>query len=452
MKKYDLLVIGGDAAGMSAASQARRMNNDISIAVFDKGNHVSYAACGMPYYIAGDIKNSDDLIAIDRDNFVEKRNIMISSNSEATSVDFKSNTVTILEQGENKIYGYEKLVIATGAHAFVPPIEGINSENVFMLRNLADGISIKENISKNRPGSAVIIGGGFIGLEMAEAFTRLSIKTTILERMESVAMTMSDEIRELIRLKIEENGVEIKAGENIQSIEQDDNSIVINTDTGRIRSDLVLVSVGVLPNTGFLRNSGISMTERGAIIIDEHSRTSIPGVYAAGDCATVKHIITGKDTYMPMGSTANKQGRVAGLHATGVNNERFNGIAGSQFVKIFDLEVGKTGFNSTDAEKNGISSETRTATWKSRAGYCPMAQKIFISITIDSQTRKIIGGEIAGSDGAALRTNVIAAAITSGMSIDEFAYLDLGYAPPFSPVWDPLNGTAQKFLIRKTDQ
>jgi NADPH-dependent 2,4-dienoyl-CoA reductase/sulfur reductase-like enzyme len=449
MEHFNLLIIGGDAAGMSAASQARRISDKLSIAVLDKGNHVSYAACGMPYFIADEVKDHNELIAIDKDAYTQKRNINIFTGMEVTTVDLEKKTLTALSNGNQLKYSYDKLIIATGAHPFVPPIDGINCDNVFLLRNLYQGIKIKEYIHRNKPEKGIIIGGGFIGLEMAEALRKLGIETTLIERLDSVATTMSPNIRRVLIDKLKENNVKLYFDTTVTSVVKGgDTGITIKTDNGDFETDFIILSVGILPNTGILSGTALKMTEKGAIIVNEHSMTSVKDVYAAGDCATVKHLITGEDFYMPLGSTANKQGRVAGIHAAGIEGETFKGIVGSQFVKIFDLEVGKTGFNEADATRHGIKSETVSTTWHSRAGYCPKAQSILVNITINTEDRVIIGGEIIGSDGAALRTNVVAAAIHEKMKVEDLAYLDLGYAPPFSPVWDPLNATAQRFIKR----
>ncbi|HNR89669.1 MAG TPA: FAD-dependent oxidoreductase [Spirochaetota bacterium] len=447
-KDYDLLVIGGDAAGMSAASQARRIDPAMTIGVFDKGEHISYAACGMPYYIAGQIADSNELIAVDRDEFVAKRNVDITNGAEAVRVDFDAREVVIRVGSEERAYGFRKLVIATGARAFRPPLRGIDAPDVFFLRNLSDGIAIKTRLAEKRPKRIVTIGGGFIGLELAEAFRGLGIETVIVERMESVAMSMSPVIRERIITTLQKNGVTLVTGAEINAIVEAGGALGVVTGAGTFDADMVVISTGVVPNTEFLIASPLAFDSRKAIVVNGKSETNLPGVYAAGDCATVRHLVTGKDVYMPLGSTANKQGRVAGLQVAGVASEVFPGIVGSQFVKIFDLEVGKTGLNAADAEREGVPAESVTATWRSRAGYCPKAQKIFMTLTINADTRHVIGAELAGTDGAALRTNVVAAAIAARMTIDELAYLDLGYAPPFSPVWDPVNAAAQKFVKR----
>lgn len=443
MKQYDILIIGGDAAGMSAASQARRISETLSIGVFEKGPHVSYAACGMPYYIAGDVPGPESLVAIDIREFIEKRKIEIFMNTEVTAVDFSARTVTIRSSRGSEPVSYGKLVIATGARPVAPPIPGIDAGSVFYLRSLSDAIAIKKYLDEKKPFSGIIIGGGFIGLEMSETLRRLGIETTILEKFESVAMSMSPDVRETVRDTLLRNGVRVRTAVSIDRITQKGETLTVHTDAGDFAADFIIASVGVAPNTLFLAGSGIKMTDRGAIIVDDFSRTSVQNVYAAGDCATVRSIVTGKNVYMPLGTMANKQGRVAGIHAAGAGTDRLPGTVGSQLVKVFDLEVGKSGLNYSDAVREGITAVSHVTRWRSRASYYPGSRDILVVLTMDAGTGEVIGGEVVGTDGAALRANIIAAAITAKMKVRDLAYLDLGYAPPFAPVWDPVNAAAQ---------
>lgn len=449
MKNYDLLIIGGDAAGMSAAAQARRTDNTMSIAVLEKGSDVSYAACGMPYFIADEVKDPGDLVAINVEEFRRKRNIEIRMNTEVVSVDFTGKTVTARSSGETTVIAYETLVIGTGARAFIPPIPGIDAPGIFYLRNLSHAVAIKEYIARHHPATGIIIGGGYIGLEMAETLRKRSIRTIMLEKLDSVAVAMSPEIRGIITSTILENGVELHTSVSILGMTRDGNRLTVRTDSGDYTADFILVAVGIVPNTDFLKGSGIRMNDRGAIIVDEKSRTNIPSVFAAGDCATVKSLVTGRDEYVPLGTTANKQGRVAGLQAAGIADEIFKGSVGSQLFKVFDLEVGKTGLNDAGAVIAGITPASSSVNWRSRSSYYPGTKDIVVTLTINADTRELIGGEVAGTDGAALRANVIAVAVASKMKIEDVAYLDLGYAPPFSPVWDPISAAAQKLLKRK---
>jgi NADPH-dependent 2,4-dienoyl-CoA reductase/sulfur reductase-like enzyme len=448
MEHFELLIIGGVAAGMSAASQARRVDENMSIGVFEKGDYVSYGACGMPYLIDNLITDYNKLIAIDKDKYINERNIQIFTSSAATAVNFNEKTVTIEHGGLRKNYSWDKLVIATGARAVLPPFQGIENENVFVLRSLDDGLAIKRYIESGYPRKGIIVGGGAIGLEMAESLRTLGIETVMLEKAGSIASAFTEKIRERIIEELEKHNVTIKTGVDIKTINKVKDGLSVETNNSTIDTDFILISIGVRPNTEFLKNTGIKLDPRGAIIINSRSETNIPGVYAAGDCATVRHLIISEDVYMPLGTTSNKQGRVAGLQAAGVTSEEFKGIVGTQFVRVFDLEVAKTGFSETEAAKHNIKAESADVFWKSKAGYCPDSKKIYVKLTVNSETRELIGGETAGVDGAAQRANVIAAAITSKMKINDFAYLDLGYAPPFSPVWDSLLAAGQKLVKR----
>ncbi len=448
MTHFNLIVIGGDGAGMGAASQARRINKDISIAVFEKGEHVSYAACGMPYYISDDIKDYKSLIAIDIDDFIDKRKIMIKTSSEVIAADLSNKIIKVKHTDEVSEYTYDRIIIATGAAAAIPTIPGIDKENIFVLRSLRNGINIKNFIDNKKPQSVILIGGGFISLELAETFTKKSIQVTLLEKMDSIASLWSTEIQNIIADELQKQGVTIKTGVDIENIVNEDKRLTINTKSGKFTADFIIVSTGAKPNTALFKNSELKTLPNGAIIIDEKCRTNIKDVFAAGDCCTVKNLITGEDDYMPMATTANKQGRVAGLQAADVTSEIFKGALGSQMMKVCDLEVAKTGFNKSDAEKHGIKTIDDFIEWKSKPGYYPGSGTVYVKLTIREDNRKIIGGEIAGNDGAALRINTIATAITAGMTVEDFAYLDTGYAPPFSPVWDPVVAAAQNFIKR----
>lgn len=448
MTHFNLIVIGGDGAGMGAASQARRINKNISIAVFEKGEYVSYAACGMPYFISDEIKDYKSLIAIDKDEFINKRNIIINTQSEVTNVDFKEKKIIVKQNESETVYTYDRIIIATGAAAAIPPIPGIDSKNVFVLRSLRHGMNIKAFLEEKKPASVILIGGGFISLELAESLTKQKISVTLLEKMDSIASLWSPEIQNIISEVLVKHGVKIKTGVDIENIVSDGKTLTINTKDGKYNADFIIVSTGAKPNTSLFKNSGLKLFTNGAVLIDEKCRTNLKDVFAAGDCCTVKNLITGEDDYMPMATTANKQGRVAGLQAADVKSEIFKGAIGSQMMKVCELEAAKTGFNKADAEKHGINILEEFIEWKSRAGYYPGSSPIFVKLIIREDNRKIIGGEIAGTDNAALRINTIAAAITAGMTVEDFAYLDTGYSPPFSPVWDPVVAAAQNFIKR----
>ena len=449
MSHFNIISIGGDAAGMSAASQARRIDKDLTIAVFERNEFVSYAACGMPYYISGDISDYTSLLAIDKDEFINKRKIQINTFSTVTSVDFSTKQVVVLSNGKEEIHSYDKLIIATGASAAIPPIKGVNNEGIFVLRTLRDGLNIKDFIVKKKPDSVILIGGGFISLELTESFLKQGIKVKLIEKADAIAALMSPEIQKIVTESLIAHGVEVLTSVNISEIVKEKDSLKVITDSAVHSAPFIIISTGAKPNTEFLKNSPLNFHKSGAIIVNEKTETNIPDVYAAGDCATVKNLITGMDEYMPMATTANKQGRVAGLQAAGVKSEIFKGALGTQMMKVSELEIAKTGFNRSDAEKNGIAVIDDIIEWKSRAGYYPLSQPLHVKLTIRCDNRKVIGGEIIGKDYAALRINTIAAAITGGMTVEDLAYLDTGYSPPFSPVWDPVIAAAQTFIKRE---
>lgn len=448
MSHFNLISIGGDAAGMGAASQARRIDRDISIAVFEKNEFVSYAACGMPYYISDEISDYRSLLAIDKDEFINKRKISISTFSEVTDVDFSAKSLKVKSTAGIETHTWDRLIIATGASAVLPPIPGIENEGVFVLRTLRHGLDIKDFVVNRKPESVILVGGGFISLELAESFIKSGLKVTLVEKMESIASLMSPEVQKIITEELKIKGVEVVTSASITEIKKNEKQLSLITDKGELKAPFIIVSTGAKPNTGFLKNSPLKFHKSGAIIIDGYSRTNIPDVYAAGDCATVKNLITGEDDYIPMATTANKQGRVAGLQASGVTTELFKGAIGTQMMKVCELEVAKTGFNRNDASKFGIEIIDDIVEWKSRAGYYPGSKTLKVILTIRADNRKVIGGEIIGRDYAALRINTIAAAVTAGMTVEDLAYLDAGYSPPFSPVWDPVIAAAQNFIRR----
>jgi NADPH-dependent 2,4-dienoyl-CoA reductase/sulfur reductase-like enzyme len=331
----------------------------------------------------------------------------------------------------------------------LPPFKGNNLPGVMVLKNLADGIKIRNHIDTLKPASTVIIGAGLIGLELAEAFVKKGIAVTMIEKAEGLAPAFSDEFRKIIASALSSNGVNAVTGATVNAINGTEGNFTVETDKGQFEAEFVVISTGVRPNTHFLQNSEIKMLGNGAIVVDEKCGTSVPGVLAAGDCATVTNLVTGKTDFIPMATNANKQGRVAGLQAAGVKEELFRGSAGTQMVKVFELEAAKTGFNRYDAERHGIDVIDKFIEWRSRAGYYPGAKSINVKLIVRSDNRKIIGAEIAGTDFAALRINPVAVAITAGMTVEDFAYTDFGYSPPFAPVWEPVIAVAQNFIKRE---
>jgi NADPH-dependent 2,4-dienoyl-CoA reductase/sulfur reductase-like enzyme len=435
------IVIGAVAAGMSAASRARRLKPDMEIMVFERTGDVSWAACGMPYLIADKVKSANDLVHYNSKFFKEQRNIDIFLYHEVTQI-FPQRKIVLtknIKTGEEKEYSYDKLLITTGARPVVPPIKGIDLKGVFTLRQLQAGIAIKEYIRNNSPQKGLIVGAGYIGMEMAEAFSTAGMKVTIVEKMPTILGTMDDEITEVVEEELKGNDVTIIKSSAVVEF-QGNGSIVTRavTDNGAsIDADIALIGVGIRPNSEIARDAGIELGQTGAININAKMETNIPDIYAAGDCAEAYHLVLGRNVYIPLGTTANKQGRVAGENAAG-GNASFSGIVGTAVFKTFNLEVGRTGITEKEAKAETIDYVSNVIQHISRAFYYPGRSDIKVKLVADRKTGLLLGAQMAGRDVVAKRLDVFATAVTARMTIRDIGNLDLGYAPPFAPVYDPI--------------
>ncbi len=440
MPKERFIVIGAVAAGMSAASRARRLKPDMEIIGFEKTGAISWAACGMPYLIADKVKSADNLVHYDVKFFKERRNIDVLLYHEVKKIFPPQKTVLVgnIKTGEEKEYTYDKLLIATGARPLVPPIKGIELKGVFTLRALQEGISIKEYIKTNSPRNGLIIGAGYIGMEMAEAFAAMGIKVTMVEKMPNVLGTMDDEITQVVEEELKRNDVTLIKSSGVTEFQGNGSISRVLTDNGlTIDADIALIGAGIRPNSEIAKDVGIELGKTGAIKVNERMETNIPDIYAAGDCAEAYHLILGRNVYMPLGTTANKQGRVAGENASG-GNASFGGIVGTAVFKTFDLEVGRTGITEKEAKAEGIDYVSNIIQDESRAFYYPDRQEIKVKLVANKKTGMLLGAQMAGHEGIAKRVDVFATAITDKMTARQIGQLDLGYAPPFSPVYDPI--------------
>ena len=448
------IVIGGDAAGMSAASKARRENPELEIIALEKGDWASYAACGLPYYLKGNVDNIEDLIAIPPEVFREKRDIDLRLNHEVTKiVPEKKKIIVQSPQGEIELT-YDKLLISTGARVARPRIEGIDSQGVFFLRDMSDAIKIKKYLEKKAPKSVPIVGGGYIGLEMAEAFHTQGMSVSIIELLPHLLSTFSPEIIEIVEKDVKDY-VRLYLGRRVNSIKEvDEGKLSVSISDGEnknqeeIEAAMVLMATGIVPETTLARDTGIKLGKSGAIITDEYGETNIPAIYAAGDCTEVKSVVTGQNIYLPLALTANRNGRAVGTTIAG-ERTTISPIAGTAVVKVFQLEVATTGITDLDAAKEyGFNPVKVTIDSHSRAGYCPGAKPIKISLIADKNSKRILGSSMVGEEGVAKRIDIIATALYSRLTVQELENLDLAYAPPFSPVWDPVL-TAAKVLNGK---
>ena len=466
-----ILVIGGVAAGASAASKAKRIDPDANVKIIQEENVVSYGACGIPYLIEGIINNIDELIERPPDLFKSKYGIDVAVNTRAYKIDrFKKQVYSINTQNHDEtIFDYDCLVITTGAKAIIPKLNGINQEGVFFIRNYTDGMRINDSKITKNANSCAIVGAGLVGLEVAEAFkkrgrlaerelqggrenvgrtggSRDSMDVTLVEMADHVLPNLLDkDMANIVQRELEDNGVKIVLGERVEEFQGRDGKVnSIKANTGRkIDSDFVVIGIGVRPNSEIARDTGIVLGQSNAIKVDEYMKTNIPDIFAAGDCAAARNYITNKDMYLPLGTTANKQGRIAGENAAG-GNARFRGIAGSAITKVFDLFVGKTGLTSEEASKNGFDPIEDIIEDITRASYYPDNKPIWIKIVVDRKTRRMLGSQIVGGEGVKERIDLISLALLLKADITDLASYDACYVPPASPVWEPVNIAASQ--------
>lgn len=436
----NVVIIGGVAAGMSAASQAKRRKPSLNVIALEKSEFISYGSCGLPYYIMDLTKKHTDLVAITKEQFKNQRNIDVLTKVEVMEIDPKAGKVLAIDHNTKKdvIFPYDYLAITTGASAIKPPIPGIDNQGIFQLRNLDDGIAIKGYIKSHSFKRAAIIGAGYIGMEMAEVLKWIGLEVIIIEKLPNILGTMDDEITSVVEKTLEDNGVKLIKSTEVKSFEKKDNGVIrINTTSGNFDVDLVILSIGVKPNSQIAKSAGIVTGAHDAILVNEKMETNLPNIYSAGDCATARHIILKKDMFIPMGTTANKQGRIAGANIAGAN-ETFKGVVGTAVVKIFDLEVAKTGLTEREALENKFNATSNVITSKTRAHYYPGGKPITIKLVIEKKTGKLLGAQMVGGEGVSKRIDIVVAGLYKGMTVDELSRLDLSYAPPFAPVWDPL--------------
>jgi len=433
-----ILIIGGVAAGTSAAAQAKRVDPSSEIKIIQEENVVSYGSCGIPYVIEGVVEKFENLIIRSAEEFEEKSNIKIILNTKATKIDPHKKIVHVknIITKDEVSFNYDKLIIATGARAIKPPIKGIDGQGVYLLRTYSDGVKLKENTENKK--SCILIGAGLVGLEMAEAFRKKGLEVTIIEMTDRILPKMLNmKFAKILNQHLSENGISLRMGEKVQEIIDSDRGKIVKTDKGSISGDFVLVGVGVRPNSEIANDAGIKLGTAGAIKVDGHMQTNLKDIFAAGDCATAKNYITGKENYLPLGTTANKQGRVAGRNAAG-ENHMFRGIAGSAITKAFDLYVGKTGLNVEEAIQEGFEPIEKEIEGITRASYYPEKKPIWINLIADKNSRRVLGAQIVGSEFVKARIDQIALALLLQAKIDDIAEFDWCYVPPASPVWDPL--------------
>jgi NADPH-dependent 2,4-dienoyl-CoA reductase/sulfur reductase-like enzyme len=435
-----LVVVGGVAAGMSAASRARRLRPDVEIVVLEKGQDVSYGACATPYYVSGIIDTRDRLIRYDADFFRRERRIDVRLGAEAFELDPRRRSVAYRTGGATEALDYDALVIATGAAPIRLPLPGADLPGVFLLRTLTDADAIKQAIDAGGIERIAILGAGYIGLEMAESFSARGVAVTVLELLPNVLSTYDPDVSAVVERELLDRGVVLHKETRVEGFEpapDGDRVGYVLAGGQRIQIDAVLVSAGVRPVTALAESGGIELGSTGAIRVDARQVTSDPSVLAAGDCCEASHVVTGKPAWVPLGTTANKQGRVAGENAVG-GNARFAGIAGTNTTKIFGLEVAQTGLSTAAAEGEGLRAASVKIAARSRAHPYPGGGPITVKLIFEERSGRVLGAQMAGPEGVAKRIDTVATAIHARMSVADLAAVDMSYAPPFAPVWDPV--------------
>lgn len=459
MVNKKILVIGGVAAGTSAASKAKRIDPDADVKIIQDERVVSYGACGIPYVIEGIVSDFQELIERSADIFKKEYQIDVITNTRAQRIDRdKKEVYTIdLQNRVETIYEYDSLVIATGARAIIPNIKGVDQtdgDDIFLIRNYEDGLKIYDSKKAKNASTCVVVGAGLVGLEMIEAFTkrkaRRKMDIIVVEMSDHVLPTMLDKnMAKIVQRELESNGVKVITGEQVEeivgnSISRDDNVKTIKTNTNRqIDTDFILLGTGVRPNSEIAKDTGIELGYANAIKVNDYMRTNIPDIFSAGDCATARSYITNENMYIPLGTTANRQGRVAGENAAG-GDARFRGIAGSAITKVFDLYIGKTGLTKQEALNYGFDPIEEEIESVTRAGYYPDSKPIWIKIIADRKSGRILGSQIVGGEGVKERIDLIALALLLKADLRDLSSYDACYIPPASPVWEPLNIAASQ--------
>jgi len=438
-----LLVIGGDAAGMSAASQARRLlgPDELAITVVERGDTTSYAACGIPYWVAGLIDEREQLVARRAEVFRDKQHIDVRLHHEATSIDTTARTVSVrdLDADVEITLAYDDLLIATGAQQLRPPVDGLDVPGVFGVQTLGDGQRILDALSDRSPRRAVVVGGGYIGLEMAEAMQLQGLDVTLIDLADQPMTTLEPELGARIADEVRSMGIDLRLGTPLTGVEVGEDGWVraVITPDGNIDCDLVILGTGTRPRSDLAAAAGIPVGPSRGIVTDSRQRTSISGVWAAGDCAETTHRVSGAPVSFALGTIANKQGRIAGLNLGGTE-ATFPGVLGTAVTKIHDLEIARTGLSTREATAAGLSPVVTSITAGTRAHYYPDSTEMTVLLITEDGTGRLLGGQIVGGPGAGKRIDVLAAALWNGMLVEDLVQMDLAYAPPFSPVWDPV--------------
>lgn len=436
-----VVIVGGVAGGASAAARLRRLDEQAEIIVFERTGFVSYANCGLPYYIGGVIEEESALTLQSPKGFWDRFHITVKTSHEVTAIHPEEHSVEVhnLETGERFVETYDKLILSPGAHPIRPKLPGIDSSKLFSLRTVEDTLRIHGYVQEHKPTSAVVVGGGYIGIEAAENLRELGLEVTLLQRPKQLMNNLDFDMATFVHMKMRDSGINLRLGANVTGFQEVNGRIVTNVAEGNpITADMVLLAIGVMPESHLAKEAGLQLGMKGAIAVNDRMETSAPDVYAVGDAVQVKHQVTGKNAVISLAGPANKQGRIVADVIAGLNS-RYKGSLGSSVIKVFDLTVANTGLSEKAASAAGYQYESVVLSPGSHAGYYPGAVPMTIKVLFEKGTLRLLGAQIVGGDGVDKRIDLLATAIQAGIRADQLKDLDLAYAPPYSSAKDPVN-------------
>ncbi len=436
-----VVIVGGVAGGATAAARIRRLDEQAEIVVFERSGFISYANCGLPYYIGGVIEDPEELTLQTPESFFSRFRVNMKVRHEVTAIhpDRKSVSVKNLETCEEFAESYDKLILSPGAKPTQPRLPGLGLDKLFTLRTVEDTFRIKEYINTHHPKSAVLAGGGFIGLELAENLRELGMEVTIVQRPKQLMNPFDADMASFIHAELRKHGVKLALGYTVEGFEEKDGGVdVLIKDSTPLHADMVVLAIGVTPDTALAREAGLELGSKGSILVNDRMETSVPDIYAAGDAVQVKHYVTGEDTLLSLAGPANKQGRIAADNICG-GDSRYPGSQGSSVIKVFDMTAATTGINETNAKKTGLDVDTVILSPMSHASYYPGGKLMTMKVVFEKETYRLLGAQIVGYEGVDKRIDVLATAIHAGLKATQLKDLDLAYAPPYSSAKDPVN-------------
>ena len=436
-----VVIVGGVAGGATAAARIRRLDEQAEIVVFERSGYISYANCGLPYYIGGVIEDPAELTLQTPESFFRRFRIHMKVRHEVTAIHPEKKTVSVknLETGAVFEEAYDKLLLSPGAKPVWPNLPGMDSDRLFTLRTVEDTLRIKEFVDRNKPRSAVMVGGGFIGLEVAENLRELGLEVTIVQRPKQLMNPFDADMAAFIHAEVRKHGVQLALGHSVAGFEEKNGGIQVHLkDSAPLHADLVVLAIGVTPESQLAKDAGLALGMKGSILVNDRMETSVPDIYAVGDAVQVKHYVTGEDALIALAGPANKQGRIAADNICG-GDSRYLGSQGSSVIKVFDMTAASTGINETNARKSGLDVDTVILSPMSHAGYYPGGKLMTMKVVFEKETYRLLGAQIVGYEGVDKRIDVLATAIHAGLKATGLKDLDLAYAPPYSSAKDPVN-------------